>query len=276
MSVRRDPDGVLAAWLRSEAHAGAPDRLLSATRTQLESTPQRQSWWPVWRYRDTNTALKLAIATAAVVVVAVALTGITLGPKTAGVGGSPGERTPSPTTTPTPSPTTAVTPSSTPSAARSEVDRGWLTGFSNPSGRYSWDPDGRAAQENQPQPGEVGWMSHDESHIIITMSASDGGYGPGPTTTKVGGYTATYQEVPVKQGDPLKHPDCGGDLCIQRVWIVDINGTPVTIIVDPNPRATAADLVEATTVIDSIRVERTSSRRGFKVSFDLVAGWGSR
>ena len=117
-------------------------------------------------------------------------------------------------------------------------------------------------------------MGHGESQITIWFSTSDGGYGPGPTMTTVSGYPATYQEVRVTPED-RKHPDCGGNKCVQRVWIVEINDTPVTITVDPGPMATAANLAEARAVIDSLRVERANSSTGFKLSFDLPAGWGA-
>ena len=98
MSTRHDPDRVLAAWLNDEARSGAPDRLLSATRTRLASTHQRRSWWPARRFREMNVYAKLAITAAAVAVVALA--GIYFLPRGSNVAG-PG---PSPSPTPTPSP----------------------------------------------------------------------------------------------------------------------------------------------------------------------------
>jgi hypothetical protein len=71
MSVRPNPDLAIAEWLREEADAGAPERLLLAIRRQLESTNQRRAWWPARRFQSMNTTARFLSAAAAVAVVAV-------------------------------------------------------------------------------------------------------------------------------------------------------------------------------------------------------------
>ena len=110
MSTDRDTTRIVRSWLEVGATA-LPDRVLDAVLDQLPSTPQRRSWWPARRFRDMNAYMKLAIAAAAVVVVALA--GIYFLPRGGNVAGpGPG---PSPTPTQTPTQTPTLTPAPTPS-----------------------------------------------------------------------------------------------------------------------------------------------------------------
>jgi hypothetical protein len=105
-----DVTRIVRSWLRTDEHESA-DRVLGIVLAQLDTTPQRRSWWPAWRIADMNTFAKFAIA--AVAVVAVALVGINLLPDS-GRGGGVGA-SPSPSPSPTPSP--SAQPSPSPSAA---------------------------------------------------------------------------------------------------------------------------------------------------------------
>ena len=127
MTTRPDPDVVIAAWLRDEAPERAPERLLMASRDRIQSTDQRRSWWPAWRLRKMNSFAKLAVATAAVVVVAIV--GINLSSRSDGFGGVG------------PSPTPGATPTSTPTArADASADVPEFPGVSDgvAPGTYSW------------------------------------------------------------------------------------------------------------------------------------------
>ena len=97
------------SWLREDAHENAEHVLLRAL-DEVDTTPQRRSWWPARRPSDMNTFAKVLIATAAVV--AVAVVGINLLP---GGGSGPGSSPPpaSPTAPPAP-PSPSPTPSETP------------------------------------------------------------------------------------------------------------------------------------------------------------------
>ena len=112
MSTERDVTRIVRSWLEEGATA-LPDRVLDAVLDQVPATPQRRSWWPAWRLSEMNNALKLVIATAAVVVVAIV--GINLLPRSGGIGGTG----PSPTTNPTPAPTPTQTPTRSPSPSPS-------------------------------------------------------------------------------------------------------------------------------------------------------------
>lgn len=111
MSTDRDVTGIVRSWLEEGATA-LPDRVLDAVLDQVPATSQRRAWWPARRFREMNNALKLAIAAAAVVVVA--LVGITLLPTSGGVGGAAPSPSSTPTQTPTQTPALTPIPSPTP------------------------------------------------------------------------------------------------------------------------------------------------------------------
>ena len=67
MTARPDPDVAIAAWLKDEAPARAPERLLTASRDRIRSTHQRRAWWPVRRTRPmSRTTLAAAMVVAVV------------------------------------------------------------------------------------------------------------------------------------------------------------------------------------------------------------------
>jgi hypothetical protein len=103
MTGRSDPDLVIAAWLADEARDGAPERLIEATRRQIERTNQRRALWPAWRLSSMNARIAAGIA---VVVIAVAA-GIIVLPRLSEPGQTP---TPSPAS-PSPGPTSSASTS---------------------------------------------------------------------------------------------------------------------------------------------------------------------
>jgi hypothetical protein len=56
-------------------------------------------------------------------------------------------------------------------------------------------------------------------------------------------------------------------------WVVPIEGTLVRIGLTVPHRATDAKIAETHAIIDSIRVETHEGEPGFKLLFDLPAGW---
>lgn len=106
MSTERDVGRIVRSWLREDRHEDA-DRVLDTVLAELDTTPQRRSWWSAWRHHVMNNTVRIALATAAVVVVVFLGYQFLSGPN---VGG------PSPVETPTPSPVPTATPEPTPAA----------------------------------------------------------------------------------------------------------------------------------------------------------------
>jgi hypothetical protein len=103
MSVRPNPDLAIAAWLDEEARDGAPERLIEATRRQLEQTNQRRFLWPARRFSTMSTLIRVA-AVGTIVVIAVAA-GFLILPRPSGPGAVSSGSAPAPS-----SPTTSTMP----------------------------------------------------------------------------------------------------------------------------------------------------------------------
>lgn len=100
MSADREVTRIVRSWLE-EGVTALPDRVLEHVLDQVPATRQRRAWWPARRAFNMNLPIRLAIATAAVVMTLVL--GSQFLPNGSGVGGGP-TATPAPTPTPTPIP----------------------------------------------------------------------------------------------------------------------------------------------------------------------------
>ena len=99
MSTDRDVTRIVRSWLRTDEYESA-DRVLNSVLDQLDTTHQRRlTWWPARRFPPMSTTLRIALATAAVVILAF------LGIRFLGgsnVGSQSATATPIPTPTPVP------------------------------------------------------------------------------------------------------------------------------------------------------------------------------
>ncbi len=86
MSTHRDVNRIVRSWLNEDRHEDA-DRVLNTVLDQLDTTPQRRTWWSAWRFPIMNNALRVGLAAAAVVVIAVVA--INLLPGSPAPGGAP-------------------------------------------------------------------------------------------------------------------------------------------------------------------------------------------
>ena len=110
MSTDRETTRVVRSWL-DEGVTKLPDRVLDLVLDQVPATPQRRSGWGAWRSYRMNIYVKLAVAAAAVLVVAVV--GYQFLPGRPGVGGQP---------TPSPSPSPLAAGSFTSHGIAGEID----------------------------------------------------------------------------------------------------------------------------------------------------------
>ena len=87
MTTERDPGTrIVLSWLREETHENA-ERVLLRALDEVDTTPQRRSWWPAWRTSPMNTYAKLIAAAATLLVVAAV--GYQFLPRSGGIGGQP-------------------------------------------------------------------------------------------------------------------------------------------------------------------------------------------
>jgi len=103
MSTDRDVTRIVRSWLHEDAHEDA-DRVLDLVLDQLDTTPQRRAGWSARRFPPMSNTLRIALATAAVVVLA--FLGIRfLGGTNIGAPSETATPLPSERATPLPSPT---------------------------------------------------------------------------------------------------------------------------------------------------------------------------
>jgi hypothetical protein len=122
MSTDRDVNRIVRSWLNEDRHEDA-DRVLNTVLDQLDTTPQRRTLWSAWRFPIMNNALRVGLAAAAVVIIAVIAINLL-----------PGSPTPGGTVSPPPS--APAEPSSEPSStpAGLPVGSSFVLGDGQPSG----------------------------------------------------------------------------------------------------------------------------------------------
>jgi hypothetical protein len=111
MSTERDVTRIVRSWLE-EGVTALPDRVLDNVLDRLPATHQRRPLWSVRRLHHMTTPIRIAVAAAAVLVIAVL--GLNFIPKQGGVGSptlTASSPSPSPSPSPTPSPAASPTPS---------------------------------------------------------------------------------------------------------------------------------------------------------------------
>ena len=186
MTTERDPrTRTVLSWLRDDAHENA-ERVLLLALDEVDTTPQRRSWWPARRSTPMNTYARYAIAAAAVLMVAVV--GYSLLPRTPGTGG---QQTPVATAAATP--TVAPTPTGIPALRHGLLEAGayaWYWSgppitFEVPAGWVGVN--GEGVVKNSAQRTEVLWDvwrpdSLPVTHVYADACRSEGQLMPvGPT-----------------------------------------------------------------------------------------------
>ena len=89
MTTERDPrTRLVLSWLREDMHENA-ERVLLRALDEVDTTPQRRSWWPAWRGFRMNKLAVTAAAAAAVLLTAVVGYNLLPGPGIVGPGAAP-------------------------------------------------------------------------------------------------------------------------------------------------------------------------------------------
>jgi hypothetical protein len=292
MTSQSDADRSITAWLVAEAPDRAPQRLLEASREQLRTTRQRRAWWPARRVPLMNAYAKLAVATTAVVVVAIL--GFSFLPRGGGIGG--------------PSPSDAVSPSPLPSPMLlTRATTGPLA-----AGRYVTDPTDtgfpEAASFTVPNGwSNAGWgivkddvavslwtvaetyrdpcqwestkvdLGPTVDDLVVALRAQNDRNATEPVPTTLGGFNGQLIELDWRDdvdqascdpgaggageyrlfiapgpGDPSRWGSIGSHSVLR---IADVNGTRVLVEITEPPGITDAQRAEAEQIVDSITFE---------------------
>jgi hypothetical protein len=202
-----------------------------------------------WNFAEVLRFAPLAVAAAAVVMIVLAGIGLFVRPQNVG---------PSPASVPPSSAASASPSAPAASAAESERVFGWPDTSENGAGLYSWD--GATCGRNAGGYCSIGWMHNGYGSGDVEISVGfAGSKGPGTAVT-VAGHDATYHRL----------------RALWEKWIIDIEGTFITIQIIAEPGTSEADLAEAHAIIDSMRTEPRDNDLGFRLVFRLTTDdWDS-
>ena len=155
-----------------------------------------------------------------------------------------------------------------------EVD-GWPGPTRNPAGVYSWD-------KNEDAGGREGFIhnaySPGSGDMTILVEGETGRLIPhrGQTAVTVAGCEGTYRRF---DGEGGGEDSLSGDFAERGTveeWMVDIQGTTVTISLAAKPGAPQAEVAEAHKIVESIRAEPQDTPLGFRFIFTLTTNtWDS-
>jgi hypothetical protein len=265
MPTDRDMTRIVRSWIEEGATA-LPERVLDAVLDQVPATPQRRSWWPSRRSSDMNSILKVALAAAAVVVVA--LVGVNLVPRSSGPGGAPATVAPTPTITPSAS----VAPSSVPSLPVGRLEPGTYR-IDDPSDTavpytvtvpagWSGRSDGYV-YKNGDAPGELGLSPFNVTHVyadacnakgtlteigptvddlLQALADQEGSDASTPVDTAIGGFPAKRVEMSIPADLDMSTCD-QTDLLIQ-IWADAAESTFFAVPVEEVLRGFPVDVVD--------------------------------
>jgi len=148
-----------------------------------------------------------------------------------------------------------------------EQVKGWPGARGNPPGIYSWDPDDTVYgtwMHNVTGPTQVQFT------MIELPNASPSPNGTEPVSVMVGGLDAMYQQVPAYDENGLRVA------WMVEQWLLRIDdGIQVRIsleIPDGTPDRIAA---EAHAIVPSIQLMEWDNPSGYRLAFQLPAGWDS-
>jgi hypothetical protein len=284
VSTDRDTTRIVRSWLRTEEHESA-DRVLDAVLDQLDTTPQRRATgWRARRFSPMNAAVRIALASVAVV--AIALVGISI----YGAQNVADPADPTPTPQPTPIPRTIPDREGTALDAgiyAMPVPGGIVVTVSLPDG---WESYGSATVvKNQSEPTEalLGVRLVDQAYTHPcqwegALPDLHPGYGVEdladalanqalrgdaiPTDVTVDGFAGKLIELTV----PLDIDFAGCDQAEFRSWddryhqgpgqhdsvyIIDVEGVRLVIDAAYLPGTSGDDRAELQAILDSIQID---------------------
>lgn len=264
MTRQFDIDRAFEDWL-SEGPSQLPEYAVDGIVRQLNETDQRRPTWPLGRTRMNRITLAIG-GMAAVLVLTLVGAGLFLSLRSnaPGVGGEPSPTAAQRPATQSP-PATTATPTASPSGLAPgfpprtpEDPRGWPDTNENPPGVYSWDGYRCAGASCV-----FGFMhnGYGSGDVEIRVAIVPAGLAPdGTTAVTVAGHDGIYRQL----GAHLEE------------WIVEIEGTTISIRLTTRPGTSQADLADAHAIVGSMRYEPRDNDLGFALVFTLTTDdWDS-
>jgi hypothetical protein len=271
MTAERDVTRIVRSWLEEGATA-LPDRVLDAVLDQLPATPQRRASRPAWRFRDMNTSIKIALAAA---VMTVAFLGLSIPILTTVQG---------PGASPSPLPRVITMVDST-SDLRLEWNlppgwsvccEGWalVKDSSDPPGDMAIAGTLVSGVYEDPCQWQTGTVSLPTDptveQTVAAIAAQPTRNASEVTDVTLGGYAGKHLTISVPtdavfsdcaQGEFRSYHGRDGGIRfhqgpgqIDELWVLDVDGTTVTVGASYYPATSEADRAEQATVLDSLRV----------------------
>jgi hypothetical protein len=291
MSTERDTARIVRSWLQ-DGPTALPDRILDEVVSLLPSTQQRRAPWPARRFREMNSALRLAIAAAAVL--GIAVVGYSLLPRNPGVGG-PGATSPGPASG-SPGPTADPLPEPLEVQPQGRLAPGSYVISSVGGVRITFDvPDGWEKLSYHAavwaEGASVAFMTVD--NVYVDACAGDDGLRVPPVGPSVEDLATAVMELPAWSGGsrsdatldgydgqlielaaPADTISCddgesrlftingtsefvptAGSAERDRIWMLDVGGTRLIVRSRNAPDASAVVVDEAQRIVESIRIE---------------------
>jgi hypothetical protein len=267
-----------------------PDEVRDAVRAQLPSIQQRPAWWPARRFPAMNLATRIALASAAVVVVALIGIGVFRGQQS----GGPDLSSPSPSASSAAAetrlpaygdvaPGTYVIDDPFPVRVSMELGEGWAiwSGTARDATAIYQEspdpPDGRgiivATVANLPadacnlisEPLDPP-LGPTVEELAIGLAGQPGTESSEPTDVTVDGYSGTYLEYTmtgggegcpytVRRWQTSVGPRDGVLTEHDQVWILDVEGTRIVIDAFSFSETSAAQLAEVRQIVESMQIE---------------------
>ena len=287
MTTHNERDRAISAWLAAEAPHRAPDDVLEASRDRIRSTRQRRPWWPAWRLMDMNNGLRIAIAAAAVLVVAVI--GYQLLPGNTGSVGAQPTATPQATATPEPTEVPLMPEEGPLEAGTYRMDTGPTFVLTVPAG---WVSTGSGVRKHLEGPNEVAlhvWSTDIQvfadacqsegteepvgptaADLLAALRAQENSEISNPVDATVGGLTGMRLAISAPAGLDVSECSIGSlqiwvagedylagmtpDTPPATVYIADTPGGRLIYGTGHEPAATAADIAELDAIVASIEV----------------------
>jgi len=278
--MKTDPDlpRIVRSWLRTDEHEDA-SRVLDNVLGLLDATPQRRAWWPARRLPLMNTPIRIAMAVAAVVVVALVV--VNLMPRTAAVGGP--SSTAVPTAAPSPQPsaslqavhlTVAGPVSESPPGLTVQLPPDWQGSGSVAQRGTSSPPAGMAFVVSEVDNTFADPCTHTQltpkvgptvADLATALGAIPNTTATAPVQTTIAGHQATYIEIEIPASLPcapsnfyLWQDSPNGYWWVQgygetaRVWILDVGGRRVTFLAHSYPGSGANAKAEFEAILNSV------------------------